>query len=117
MDQDRGMTLLEVIVALSLLMIGVMFVLGGNKIVFQAKAQHELRQQMFFYAAGQVEAFLELGTTLPETIPGLQVDPPEVTSVTDSEVNGHLELVKITVRSTTNPNIEPVSIKTLRYLP
>lgn len=117
MHQDKGMTLLEVIVALSILMIGVMFVLGGNKIVFQSKAQHELRQQMFFYGAGQVEAFLELGTTLPETIPGLQADPPVVIPVTDPAVDGHLEMVTVTVRSTLKPNIEPVVIKTLRYVP
>lgn len=114
MRKDKGMTLVEVVVALTLLMIGMGFVLSNNKTVFKYKAQHELRQEMFFYAAGQVEAYLEQGAIVPEDLNGISVDnPPVVTPVSDPLVNGYLEMVTITVRST-NSNIDPVVIRTLR---
>jgi len=67
MQQDRGMTVLEVVVAMAILMLGVVFITRGDAVAYKYRARHELRQQMLFYAAGQLEAVLQNQSLPPET--------------------------------------------------
>ncbi|WP_088226208.1 prepilin-type N-terminal cleavage/methylation domain-containing protein [Desulfosporosinus sp. FKB] len=57
--KDDGMTILEVVIALTVLLIGVGFVAQSDSISYHYLAQQELRQQMVFFAAGSMEAGLE----------------------------------------------------------
>jgi prepilin-type N-terminal cleavage/methylation domain-containing protein len=56
---ERGMTLIEVSVALAILLIGVGFILKSDWVSYHYQNERQLRQQMLFYAAGQVEALVE----------------------------------------------------------
>lgn len=58
--RDQGMTILEVVVAITIFLIGVGFIAQSNAVAFHYRARQEIRQQMIFYAAGQLEAVLEL---------------------------------------------------------
>jgi len=106
---DEGMTLLEVVFAISILLIGVSFIAKSDSVMYHYRNQHELRQQMLFYAAGQLEIVLQnqpaiQGKDLAENSPfaGFQVDT--ITSDLDP-VNAHLELVGVAVSipQATNP--------------
>lgn len=69
--KDEGMTILEVVIAITILLIGVVFILEGNAVSYHYRAQQELHQQMVFFAAGRMEA--ALGEQDPES---LLVQPP-----------------------------------------
>lgn len=107
---DEGMTLLEVIFAISILLIGVSFIAKSDSVMYHYRNQRELRQQMLFYAAGQLEIVLQnqpviQGKDLAENSPfaGFQVDTT-ITSDFDP-VNLHLELVEVVISlpQATNP--------------
>ncbi|AHF08636.1 type II secretion system protein [Desulfitobacterium metallireducens] len=109
MGKDKGMTLLEVVLALTILMIGTGFIFSGYKYVFKYKTQHEIRQQMFFIAAGQMEYYLEQGSVISTPVEGINVE----SAVSDLTPNDYLETVTITVNSS-KPEIDNVVLKTLR---
>lgn len=56
---EDGMTILEVVIAITILLIGTGFVLQSNSLSYHYLGQQELRQQMIFFAAGAMEAALE----------------------------------------------------------
>ncbi|HEY8909669.1 MAG TPA: hypothetical protein VIM51_05245 [Desulfosporosinus sp.] len=56
---EDGMTILEVVLAITILLIGIGFVVQSNSLSYHYLGQQELRQQMVFFAAGQMEAALE----------------------------------------------------------
>ncbi len=58
-QHQEGMTILEVVLAITILMIGAGFLVKSNAVSTQQMAQQELQQQMVFFAAGQMEAVLE----------------------------------------------------------
>lgn len=58
-DHDRGMTLIEVSIALVILLLGVGFILKSDSVSHRYLYERQLRQQMLFYAAGQLEAVIE----------------------------------------------------------
>lgn len=57
--KEEGMTILEVLVAMTILLIGTGFIVQSNYLSFQHLGQQQLRQQMVFFAAGRMEAALE----------------------------------------------------------
>lgn len=56
---EEGMTILEVVIAITILLIGTGFVVQSNSLSYHYLGQQELRQQMVFFAAGAMEASLE----------------------------------------------------------
>lgn len=113
-QQDSGMTLLEVSLALVIFLIGIGFVVSSNSVSYRYRNMHEQRQQMLFYAAGQIEALVEGQPATADHAPfnGYAVE----TTVT--EVNPHLEQIQITVSipSAAYPP-EPVTMYTYRVKP
>lgn len=61
---EQGMTLLEVVIAIAILMLGVGFIFKGNEAIQHYRAQAKIRQQMAFYAAGQLEILLHGGAAI-----------------------------------------------------
>lgn len=62
-SRSAGMTLLEVVVALTIFSIGIGFLVKGDAVSYRYRAKYEMRQQMTFAAAGQLEKLIEIGTT------------------------------------------------------
>lgn len=72
-SRTRGMTLLEVVVALTIFSLGIGFLVKGDAVSYQYRAKYETRQQMLFAASGQLEKLIEVGSTDPEvTIGGVR---------------------------------------------
>lgn len=95
---DRGMTLLEVLFAISILLIGVMFIVKSDSVMYHYRNQRDLRQQMLFYAAGQLEIVLQK----KDVIQGSDLGNPSfagfnVDLIGPQPVNDHLELIGVTV--------------------
>ncbi len=117
--KDNGMTLLEVSLALVILLLGVGFILNNDMVSHRYQNQRQLRQQMMFYAAGQMEALIEgqdgitLGTVNSPPFNNFQV------SVNKKEVTSNstavLEQVTVTISLKDSPNkLEPVELTTYR---
>lgn len=112
-NRDKGMTMLEVIIAFIILLIGVGFILQTNKVYFGLREDRQARQQMIYYAAGQMEALLE-GETVSYNQPPFDDYGVNVT-VSNHPTNSHLEIIRVEVfknGSSTDPS--PVSICTYR---
>ena len=112
-SKDKGMTILEVMMAFVILMIGVGFMMVSNKAYFAFREDRQDRQQMIYYAAGQMEALLEEKTVSFNDPPfddyGINV------SITDYPSNAYLEIVHLEVYKKGSPtDPEPVSIYTYR---
>ena len=112
--KDQGMTLLEVTMALAILVIGVGFVAQSDALSYRYRAEHQQRQQMLFYGAGQIEALVQ-GTAVEGS------DPPFSNYETETvitEENAYLEQVQITVTApgSSHPP-EPVVLYTYRVKP
>ncbi|MCO1600093.1 type IV pilus modification PilV family protein [Desulfosporosinus nitroreducens] len=58
-NKEDGMTILEVVIAITILLMGTVFVAQSNSLSYRFLGQQELRQQMVFFAAGAMEAALE----------------------------------------------------------
>lgn len=115
----RGMTILEVVFTLTIFMIGIGFLVKADAVSFHYRAQREIRQQMLFYAAGQIEALLE-GQSVADASPpfnnfSVQTDIAEVNPQPADKVT--LEQVRITVTSNAAGAPEPVNIYTYRIKP
>ncbi|NLI91830.1 MAG: prepilin-type cleavage/methylation domain-containing protein [Peptococcaceae bacterium] len=112
-QKDNGMTTLEVVIAFAILIIGVGFMLMSNKAYYAFREQRQERQQMIFYAAGEMEAYLE-GQNVEYTSPPFDKYevtrfPPQPTS------NPYLEIIQIQVYKKDSPtNPDPVSIYSYR---
>lgn len=53
---DQGMTLLEVVFAITILLIGASFIAQSNAVTFKYRDQSTEYKQILFYAAGQMDA-------------------------------------------------------------
>ena len=112
---EQGLTLLEVILAISIFMLGIGFIVKSDAVAHKYFYKGQVRQQMLFYAAGLLEA--EIEGHRPE-----EGDIPESFHKFEAEYNIvendpilHLQKVQVKVflkSSSTDP--EPVSLFTYR---
>ncbi|MGI6449512.1 MAG: prepilin-type cleavage/methylation domain-containing protein [Desulfitobacteriia bacterium] len=115
--KDKGMTILEVVLAFLILGIGISFMLASNKAYYAFREERQERQQMLFYAAGQMDALLEGQTVSYDKPPFAQysVHIPAPLPVTGENANPYLEIIQVEVYKTDSPHDpEPVSIYTYR---
>ncbi len=68
--RSEGMTLLEVVIALTIFSLGIGFLVKGDAVSYHYRAKNEARQQMMFAAAGQMEKLIEVGSTDPDVTIG-----------------------------------------------
>lgn len=108
---DQGMTLLEVVLALSIFMMGVGFILKSDAVAHKYSYKGQVRQQMTFYAAGLLEAQIEETTPTVNSVPFSNFHA-DITTVDQST---HLTKVQVTVYLTSSPtDPEPVSMFTYK---
>ncbi|WP_425807587.1 prepilin-type N-terminal cleavage/methylation domain-containing protein [Desulfitobacterium sp. Sab5] len=119
--RDQGMTILEVVIAITIFLIGVGFVAQSNAVAQRYRARQELRQQMIFYAAGQLEAAIENVDQLTVTdVPGPPFNTFEtVINVVPIVGSEPLQEIEVNVSSSTYPDDDylKVSLKTYRVKP
>lgn len=98
LPRDRGMTLLEVMLAISILLIGVGFIVKSDSVMYHYRNQREVRQQMLFYAAGQLERVLQNQPLIQGSV---YVNSPfnnfAVSPISPGSVIEHLESIGVTV--------------------
>lgn len=115
--QDGGMTLLEVVFAISILLIGVTFVVKSDAGMYRYRSQREITQQMFFYAAGQLERLLHNQEVVQgaDSGGGFPINSFEVVSIGPVEINDHLDSIGVTVSAPNaiNPP-EPITLYTYK---
>ena len=120
---DQGMTILEVVIAITIFLIGVGFVVQSNGVAQRYRARQELRQQMIFYAAGQLENMIEKKEGLSEAAPPFNTFTTQVIKTpTDDEMKNNnfsidnlpVQKIEVIVTSDSYPDIQPVSMKTYR---
>lgn len=111
------MTLLEVVLAITVLMIGIGFIVQGDNATRRYQEESQIRQQMLFYAAGQLEILLQGGAVIQgkDLLPAgkYPMDNFAVSTSTVENVggNGHLEQIEVTV---SDPPAQPVTLSTYR---
>jgi type II secretory pathway pseudopilin PulG len=121
--KEQGMTILEVVFAITILLIGVGFIFTSNGAVQHYKAVHRLHQQMVFYAAGQLEAYLEKQENLiSDNSPFNNFITSVIKTPTDYDlINDNVQYpgggtyrqqLQLTVSCTAIPNVSPVTINT-----
>ena len=66
--KEEGMTILEVVIAITILLIGTSFIVQSNSLSYNYLRQQELHQQMVFFAAGRMEAVLIGQTANPNPL-------------------------------------------------
>lgn len=110
---EQGMTLLEVVMALSILMIGIGFLVQSDAVSFRYQAQREQRQQMLFYAAGQMEAFVQGHSVSGDHVPFTNYTVQ--TTVTPVTGSAHLEKVQLTVSSNSVSSYAPLPVELYGY--
>ena len=96
---DQGMTLLEVVIAITILLMGVGFIAQSNAVTFKYRDQSTKYKQMLFYAAGQMDAIIEKVTVsesgyLPNNSEVARFD---AVPVEDDELENYLEIVGVEV--------------------
>lgn len=107
------MTLLEVVIALAILMIGIGFLVQSDAVSFRYRSQQEQRQQMLFYAAGQMEGFVQGKDVSGDHSPFTNYTVQWV--ITPVEANTHLEKVKLTVTSSSSSTYAPLPVELYGY--
>lgn len=115
--RDGGMTLLEVVFAISILLIGVTFVVKSDAGMYRYRSQREITQQMFFYASGQLERLLHNQEVVQgvDSGGGFPINSFEVVQIGPVELNSHLDSIGVRVSAphATNPP-EPITLYTYR---
>lgn len=115
--RDGGMTLLEVVFAISILLIGVTFVVKSDAGMYRYRSQREITQQMFFYASGQLERLLHNHEVVQgvDSGGGWPISGFEVFETPTVEINAHLVSIGVTVSA---PNVinppEPITLYTYK---
>lgn len=112
-SREQGMTLLEVVIALSILMIGVVFLIQSDAVSSRYQTQREQRQQMLFYAAGQMEAFVQGQTVSGDHAPFTNYAVQTI--VTPVAGSAHLEKVQLTVSSKSVSSDAPLPVVLFGY--
>ena len=108
---DQGLTLLEVVFALSIFMIGVGFIFKSDAVAHKYFYKGQVRQQMTFYAAGLLEAQIE---GIRPTVNSGPFSNFQAVIITVDQ-SAHLEKVQVKVYLTSSPtDPEPVSLFTYR---
>ncbi|TGE34192.1 hypothetical protein [Desulfosporosinus sp. Sb-LF] len=125
-NRDNGMTILEVVLAITLLMICVTYILRSNFAAYKYTVQIDVQQQLTYYAQGAIEAALINPdyTFVSNSISDMSApynsfsilpsDQPLGYSVED--VNPYLQKIRITVKSSL-ANINQVTLYTYRLKP
>ncbi|OLN32236.1 type IV pilus modification PilV family protein [Desulfosporosinus metallidurans] len=111
--REKGMTVLEVVIALSILMIGIGFLMQSDAVSYHYRDQREQRQQMLFYAAGQMEAFVQGQTVSGDHAPFSNYTVQ--TTVTPVTGSSHLEKVQLTVSSKSVSSYAPLPVELYGY--
>lgn len=112
-NSEKGMTVLEVAIAMTILLIGVAFIMKTDVVSHRYYNQSKIKEQMLFFASGIIEAELE-GVTPTVSYPAFK-DFVAETSREDVAGNDYLEKIEVKVylqNSPTNP--EPVVLSTYR---
>jgi len=116
---EDGMTILEVVIAITILLIGTGFVVQSNSVSFHYLGQQELRQQMVFFAAGAMEVNLEgpsqdlLNGNIKATSSNVSDSDLPVGSFTDLPPG--LSAFKVTASVVNSPGIDNVEMYSYRY--
>ena len=116
--KDQGMTVIEVVVAITIFLIGIGFILQSDAVSQRYRARHEIRQQMIFFAAGQLEAYIENPSDFfrDNTTPFNQFN----VAISEEDMSGlstgyYPRKVTVTVTDRNNSDIPAVSLSTYRF--
>lgn len=121
--KDQGMTVIEVVVAITIFLIGVGFILQSDAVSQRYRARHEIRQQMIFYAAGQLEAYIENPSNIKNPSDFFQDNTAPfnqfTVAVSEEDMSGlttgyYPRKVTVTVTDRNNSDIPAVSLSTYR---
>lgn len=119
---EQGMTILEVIIAITIFLIGIGFVLQSDAVSHKYFNQGQVRQQMLFYASGILECAIEgldqgqLSdfSNFNKRIERMDYTHPDFHQYVaeGDHLNEYLEVIKVTVTSPSGS--EPVELYTYR---
>lgn len=113
-NSEKGMTVLEVAIALTILLIGVAFIMKTDVISHRYAYKGQVKDQMLFYASGILEAQIE-GVTPTVNKPSFANFTHEIIGPTPVEDNDYLEKVTIKVYLRNSPSDpDPVILSTYR---
>lgn len=119
--RDEGMTLIEVVFAISILLIGVTFVAKSDSAMYRFRYQREIRQQMVFYAAGQLERVLQNQPVIQGNASGNSQYANFNVEYTESKVPSQSNLkalnIVVSVGPQTTNSPDPVTLYTYRVSP
>ena len=110
---DQGMTLLEVVFAITILLIGAGFMAQSNSVTYKYRAQNTEYKQMLFYAAGQMDAIIAKQEDVSESV-YMPFKSYIVTPFDDGDVEGlgtYLEVVGVEVSSPGGGTVEIFSYR------
>lgn len=111
--REQGMTILEVAIALTILLIGIGFIMKTDAVSHKYSHKGRVREQMFFYASGILEAQIEGVTPTVDFSPFNDFEA--VVSTTPKAGNDNLELVQVRVFLRSSPtDPEPMVVSTYR---
>ncbi|KTE89762.1 type IV pilus modification PilV family protein [Desulfitobacterium hafniense] len=110
--KDQGMTVLEVVMAITIFMIGIAFILQSDAVSHKYFNKGQVRQQMLFYAAGLLEAYTEGITPSAGEYPTFMRFEHEIIRVSMTD---HLDKIEVKVYLKDSPtDPEPVILSTYR---
>lgn len=119
--RDEGMTLIEVVFAITILLIGVTFVVKSDSAMYRYRYQRETRQQMVFYAAGQLERVLQNQPVIQGNASGNSQYANFNVQYTESDVPSQSKLKELKVVVSVVPGSanspDPVTLYTYRVNP
>lgn len=116
--RDGGMTLIEVVFAISILLIGVTFVIKSDSVMYHYRYQGEIRQQMLFYAAGQLERVLQNQPAIQGNASGNSQFASFSVVVTESDLipsRSHLKVINVIVSVVPHTTNSPDSVTLSTY--
>ncbi|MGC7873701.1 type IV pilus modification PilV family protein [Desulfosporosinus sp. SYSU MS00001] len=122
--RDEGMTLLEVVFAISILLIGITFVVKSDSAMYHYRSQAEIRQRMLLYAAGQLERILENQSIVQGSESGnpeyscfhVEFSASDYSGLDLAPIQGQMKVITVTVSVTpqTVNSPDPVTMSTCR---
>ncbi|CAA7601566.1 tRNA-guanosine34 transglycosylase [Acididesulfobacillus acetoxydans] len=101
---DSGMTLLEVVLAMAVFLIGLTFLIKSDQVVQHYQRESEERQQMMFAAGGQMEKLLQsesVSATKAEQVTQIAIGGRSYSITWDTSTpnsgNPYLKEIKVTI--------------------